>query len=66
MMCGKFCWGMVAGLAVGTVIGMTLAPAKRDMRRAAHKAVKSVNCAVNEAIDGINCVVENFNNAMGR
>ena len=66
MMCGKFCWGMAAGLVAGTALGMVLAPSKRDLRRAAHKAVKNVNCAVNEAIDGINSVMENFSNAIDR
>ena len=65
-MCGKFWCGMAAGLVAGAAAGMVLAPSKRGMRRAAHKAVRNVNCAVNEAMDSIHCVVDNFNKAMGR
>ena len=66
MMCGKFSCEMLTGLAVGIVAGAVLMPSKRDVRRAAHKAVKSVNSAVNDAMDSIAHVVDNFTDMMGK
>ena len=66
MMCGKFGWGMIIGLAAGAALGMSFAPSKREIRRATHRAVKNVNCAVNEAMDSIASVVDNFAGMMGK
>lgn len=35
--CGRFFAGMAAGLAAGTAIGMTMAPSRREIKRAAHR-----------------------------
>lgn len=43
---GKFILGMTAGMALGTAIGITVAPSQRQMRKAAHDAAKKVNDAV--------------------
>ena len=65
-MCGKFWCGMAAGLVVGAAAGMALTPGKREMRRAAHKARKRGNCAVNEAMDSIHRMVDSVGKTMER
>ena len=66
MMCGKFVCSMAIGLAVGAVAGMALTVDKRDVRRAAHRAIKSVNGAVDTAMDSIASVVDNFTQMMDK
>lgn len=43
---GRFMMGMAAGMVAGTALGMTMAPSHRQLRRAADKAAKLVNEAV--------------------
>jgi hypothetical protein len=40
---------MSTGLIVGSVLGMCLCPSRREIKRVAHKAAKSVN----EAVDSL-------------
>lgn len=54
MNCDHFFWGMTTGLVAGTALGMSISPSRRQIKHAAHKAVKSVNEAV-----------ENLTEAMG-
>ena len=44
--------GLAAVLA-GAVLGMTMAPSRREMRRCAHKAAKHVTQAVDNFTDAI-------------
>lgn len=53
MTMGQFWMTTGLGLVAGTAIGMSIAPSKRELKRAAHKAVKNVNQAVSEAVDNI-------------
>ena len=51
---GRFIMGMAAGMIAGTALGMTMAPSHRQLKRAAYKAAKRVNEAVEnlaEAMD---------------
>jgi gas vesicle protein len=48
-----FFLGMSTGLIVGSVLGMCLCPSRREIRRVAHKAAKSVN----EAVDSLTQVM---------
>lgn len=57
MTTGQFWMTTGLGLVAGTAIGMTLAPSKREIKRAAHKAIKNVNQAVSEAVDNISEVM---------
>ena len=50
---GKFVCGMTTGLLAGAVLGMTMAPSRREMRRCAHKAAKHVIQAVDNFTDAI-------------
>lgn len=51
--CGTFTLGMMAGLAAGTVLGMAVAPSRRQIRRTAHMAAKRVNQAVDRLADAM-------------
>ena len=51
---------------MGAAAGMALTVSKRDVRRAAHRAIKSVNGAVNDAMDSIANVVDNFTQMMDK
>lgn len=51
---GKFFLGMTTGLMAGTAIGMSMAPSHRQIKRAAHKAAKRVNEAVENLADAMN------------
>ena len=46
--CGHshFFLGMTTGLMVGTVLGMGMCPSRREIKRVAHKAARSVSDAV--------------------
>ena len=50
---GKFVRGMTTGLVAGALLGMTMAPSRREMRRCAHKAAKHVTQAVDNFTDAI-------------
>lgn len=50
---GKFFVGMVTGMMAGTALGMTMAPSKRQIKRAAHMATKRVNEAVENLADAM-------------
>lgn len=43
---GKFLLGITAGMALGTAIGITVAPSQQQMRKATHTAAKKVGDAV--------------------
>ena len=43
---GAFLLGMTAGAMAGAAVGMTMAPSRREMKRAAHKAAMHVPEAV--------------------
>ena len=45
--------GMAAGMMAGTVLGMAMAPSHRQIKRAAHQAVKHVNEAVESLADAM-------------
>ena len=53
MTTGQFIWGTGLGLMAGAALGMTLASSRREIKRAAHKAVKNVNSAVDQAMDSL-------------
>lgn len=48
---GKFALGMAAGLAVGAVAGMAIAPSRRELRHITQKAVRCFDEAVDELND---------------
>jgi len=50
---GKFLLGVGAGMLAGTAVGMAMAPSHRRLRRAAHKAAKRVNEAVENLADAM-------------
>ena len=50
---GKFVLGMTMGMAAGAMIGMAMAPSRREMRRIAHKAAKNVTEAVETLTDAM-------------
>lgn len=50
---GKFVLGMTMGMAAGAMIGMTMAPSRREMRRVANKAAKHVTEAVETLTDAM-------------
>ena len=43
---GHFFLGMTTGFVVGSLMGMSLSPSRREIKHVAHKAAKSVNEAV--------------------
>ena len=51
--CGRFFAGMAVGLAAGPAIGMTMAPSRWEIKRAAHRAAKSVSDAVETLTDAM-------------
>ena len=51
--CGKFFWGMAAGMVAGTILGMSMAPSRRRIRRTAHMGAKRVNEAVDRLADAM-------------
>ena len=50
---GHFFVGMTAGLVIGTAFGMTMTPSRREIKRMAHKAAKSVSEAVDTLTDAM-------------
>lgn len=42
MSSGQFWWGMTTGLVAGAVVGMSVAPSRREMKKTAHKVAKHV------------------------
>ena len=51
--CGGFLAGTALGLAAGSILGMTMAPSHRQLKRAARMAAKRVNQAVDNLADAI-------------
>ena len=43
---GHFFLGMGMGMVVGSILGMNMSPSRREIKKVAHKAAKSVNDAV--------------------
>ena len=50
---GKFVLGLAGGMAAGYVVGMTMAPSHRQLKRAAHQAAKKVNQVVEDLADAM-------------
>ena len=51
--CGKFLLGAASGVMLGTAIGMTMAPSRREMKRMANRAAKHVSEAVETLTDAM-------------
>ena len=43
---GHFFLGMGMGMVVGSILGINMSPSRREIKKVAHKAAKSVNDAV--------------------
>jgi gas vesicle protein len=43
---GHFFLGMGMGMVIGSILGMNMSPSRREIKKVAHKAAKSVNDAV--------------------
>ena len=39
MSSGQFWWGMTTGLVAGAVVGMSVAPSRREMKKTAHRTL---------------------------
>ena len=48
-----FFMGMSIGLIVGSILGITVSPSRREIRRVAHKAAKGVNQAVDSLTEAM-------------
>lgn len=55
MSSGQFWWGMTTGLVAGAVVGMSVAPSRREMKKTAHKVAKHVNEAVEDLTEAWAC-----------
>lgn len=51
--CGKFFLGAATGMMLGTAIGMTMAPSRREIKRMANKAAQHVSEAVETLTDAM-------------
>ena len=65
-MCGKFTCGIGLGLVAGAAVGMAVASSRRDVRRVAGKAVRTVNHAMSDAMDCISDAMDGFTHNMGK
>ena len=52
---GKFVTGMAAGMVAGAALGTMLAPSGRELKKAAHRAARKVNQAVDHFTDSWTC-----------
>lgn len=53
-MCNSgFLRGMLAGVAVGTVVGMTAAQKKKSMKTCVGRTMQHMGCAVDSALDDL-------------
>lgn len=50
---GHFFLGLGMGMVIGSVIGMNMAPSRREIKKVAHKAAKSVNEAVDHLTEAM-------------
>lgn len=50
---GAFLMGTVTGMAAGAVLGATMAPSSRQIKRTAHKAARRVNEAIDHLADAM-------------
>ena len=50
---GKFVTGMAAGMVAGAALGTMLAPSGRELKKAAHRATRKVNQAVDHFTDSL-------------
>ena len=50
---GKFVTGMAAGMVAGAALGTMLAPSGRELKKAAHRAARKVNQAVDNLANAI-------------
>ena len=50
---GHFFFGLGMGMVIGSVIGMNMAPSRREIKKVAHKAAKSVNEAVDHLTEAM-------------
>ena len=53
MSSGQFWWGMTTGLVAGAVVGMSVAPSRREMTKTAHKVAKHDNEAVEDLTEAL-------------
>ena len=51
--CGTFIMGADAAMLAGAALGATMAPSSRQIKRAAHRAAKRVNDAVDHLADAM-------------
>lgn len=51
--CGSFLMGAATDMAAGALLGATMAPSSRQIKRAAHKAARRVNEAVDHLADAM-------------
>lgn len=50
---GHFFLGLGMGMVIGSVIGMNMSPTRREIKKVAHKAAKSVNEAVDHLTEAM-------------
>ena len=50
---GAFLMGTMAGMAAGALLGATMAPSSRQIKRTAHKAARRVNEAIDHLADAM-------------
>lgn len=50
---GHFFLGLGMGMVIGSMIGMNMAPSRREIKKVAHKAAKSVNEAVDHLTEAM-------------
>lgn len=50
---GHFFLGLGMGMVIGSVIGMNMCPTRREIKKVAHKAAKSVNDAVDHLTEAM-------------
>ncbi len=50
---GHFFLGMTTGFLVGSVVGMSFSPSRREIKRMAHKAAQTVSEAVETLTDAM-------------
>ena len=50
---GAFLMGAATGMAAGAIMGITMAPSSRQIKRTAHKAARRVNEAIDHLADAM-------------